>query len=273
MVLIVSFVALAVLWPEPKLTGDRWRPLPGPLGRVLGSRPVEIACGAIGVVLLALVIVAGLAGTQSPFDNFAPSFVFIIFWVGLVFVSALFGNVFAGFSPWRALGRATAGSHTRARRAAAAPPALSRAARALARGGRAAGLHLDRARLRVGRGAADAGHRGARLHARDARGPGRLRGRDLDAPRRGVRRVLRPVLAHLSVRAARPRGGPAPAAGGPAAARRGAGNGRARARDDRHRHVRRPQPGPALERPDRRRGDRHAPAGGHARAGGWASRS
>ena len=52
LVLIVSFVALAVLWPEPKLTGYRWRPLPGPLGRVPGSRPVEIACGAIGVVLL-----------------------------------------------------------------------------------------------------------------------------------------------------------------------------------------------------------------------------
>ena len=115
LVLIVSFVALAVLWPEPKLTGDRWRPLPGPLARVPGSRPVEIVCGAIGVVLLVLVLVAGFAGTQSPFDNFAPSFVFIVFWVGLVFVSALFGNVFASFSPWRALGRATGWVLTRAR--------------------------------------------------------------------------------------------------------------------------------------------------------------
>ena len=51
MVLLVSFVALALLWPEPKLTRDRWRPLPGPLGRLLGSRPLEIACGAVGVVL------------------------------------------------------------------------------------------------------------------------------------------------------------------------------------------------------------------------------
>ena len=29
MVLVISFVALAILWPEPKLEGDRWRPLPG----------------------------------------------------------------------------------------------------------------------------------------------------------------------------------------------------------------------------------------------------
>ena len=115
LVLLVSFVALALLWPEPKLTADRWRPLPGALGRAPGSRPVEIACGAIGVVLLGLVVVAGLGGTQSPLDNFAPSFVFIVFWVGLVFASAVLGNVFAGFSPWRALGRATGWALTRAR--------------------------------------------------------------------------------------------------------------------------------------------------------------
>jgi hypothetical protein len=105
-VLLVSFVALALLWPEPKLTRDRWRPLPGALGRVLGSRILEIACGVVGVALLAVVVVSGLAGTQSPLDNFAPSFVFIVFWVGLVFASALFGNVFAALSPWRAIGRA-----------------------------------------------------------------------------------------------------------------------------------------------------------------------
>jgi hypothetical protein len=118
-VLLVSFVALAILWPEPKLTRDRWRPLPGALGRVLGSRVLEGLCGAAGVVLLGLVVVAGLAGTQSPLDNFAPSFIFIIFWVGLAFASALFGNLFAAFSPWRALGRATGWALTRAGR----PPA------------------------------------------------------------------------------------------------------------------------------------------------------
>jgi hypothetical protein len=115
MVLLVSFVALALLWPEPKLTADRWRPLPGRLGRILGSRALEMACGAIGVALLVLVVVAALAGTESPLNNFAPTFVFIIFWVGLAFASALFGNLFAAFSPWRALGRATGAAVRRAR--------------------------------------------------------------------------------------------------------------------------------------------------------------
>jgi hypothetical protein len=115
MVLLVSFVALALLWPDPKLTQDRWRPLPGSLGRVLGSRALEAVCGALGVALLALMVVAGLTGTESYLNNIAPTFIFIIFWVGLAFASALFGNIFAAFSPWRAIGRATGWLVSRAR--------------------------------------------------------------------------------------------------------------------------------------------------------------
>ena len=104
-VLVVSFVALAILWPQPRLEEDRWRPLPGRLGRALGSRALEIVAGAIGVGLLALVLVAGYAGTQNAASNLAPTFVFITFWVGIAFASVLFGDVFRAFNPWRALGR------------------------------------------------------------------------------------------------------------------------------------------------------------------------
>jgi hypothetical protein len=105
MVLVVSFVALAILWPEPKLERDRWRPLPAELGRLFGSRPVEVLCGAIGVFLLGVVVYAGLRGTQSPTANFAPTFVYVIFWLALVPASVLFGDVFKAFNPWRAIGR------------------------------------------------------------------------------------------------------------------------------------------------------------------------
>ena len=55
-VLVVSFVALAVLWPQPRLQdGGGFRPLPAGLSRVLTSRVVEVLCGAIGVALLFLV--------------------------------------------------------------------------------------------------------------------------------------------------------------------------------------------------------------------------
>jgi hypothetical protein len=108
MVLVVSFVALAILWPDPRLQQEGWRPLPRGLGRRLTSRPVEIACGAIGVFLLGLVIYSGLRGTQTATANFATTFIYVIFWLGLVPASVLLGDVFKAFNPWRAIGRAVA---------------------------------------------------------------------------------------------------------------------------------------------------------------------
>lgn len=107
LVLIASFVALAVLWPKPKLEDGGWRPLPYGFGRILASRPLEIACGVGGVFLLGVVIWSGFAGTEIAFENAAPTFVYVVFWLGLVPVSVLFGDVFRAFNPWRALGRAT----------------------------------------------------------------------------------------------------------------------------------------------------------------------
>jgi len=100
-VLVISFFALAVLWPTPRLEQDNWRPLV----RGWVSRPLEVLWGAIGVFLLVVTIIAGYVGSGSALDNWAPTFVMITFWVGLVFVSILFGDVFKALSPWRALGR------------------------------------------------------------------------------------------------------------------------------------------------------------------------
>jgi hypothetical protein len=106
-VLVVSFVALAVLWPEPKLATAGFRPLPR-LSAVLSSRPVEIACGAAGVLLLGFTVYAGYSGVQTATANFAPTFVYVTFWLGLVAASVLFGDVYRAFNPWRACGRAVA---------------------------------------------------------------------------------------------------------------------------------------------------------------------
>jgi hypothetical protein len=103
-VLVISFVALAALWPKPRMEGESsFKPIPG--GALLGSRAVEVVCGALGVALLAVVLLAGYVGSGVALDNFAPTFILITFWVGLVFASAIFGDVFKAFSPWRAIGR------------------------------------------------------------------------------------------------------------------------------------------------------------------------
>lgn len=107
-VLVVSFVALAVLWPQPRLQDGGVRPLHAGLSRALSNPVVEVVCGAIGVALLLLVVYSGLSGAQVATANFAPNFVFVVFWVGLVPVSILLGDVFRAFNPWRALGRMVA---------------------------------------------------------------------------------------------------------------------------------------------------------------------
>jgi hypothetical protein len=103
-VLVASFAALAALWPKPRLEEPAWRPLGG-FGRVVASVPVQIVCGVIGVALLVVTVWAGWFGRQGGQDNFAPTFVYVVFWVGLVFASLFFGDVFRALSPWRAVGR------------------------------------------------------------------------------------------------------------------------------------------------------------------------
>jgi hypothetical protein len=120
-VLVVSFVALAVLWPQPRLAGAAFRPLPA-LSRILDSAPVQVLCGALGVFLLGVTVWAGLEGVQTPSANLAPTFVYVIFWLGLVAVSVLLGNVFRAFNPWRALGRAVSWIARTAARAPMPPP-------------------------------------------------------------------------------------------------------------------------------------------------------
>lgn len=113
-VLIVSFVLLAAMWSKPKLAVDRWRALPPVLGRALVGPACAAALGVIGVALLAVVLWSGLAGRQSVQYNFSPTFVYVIFWVGLVAVSVVFGDVFRGLNPWRAVARSVAWLMTRA---------------------------------------------------------------------------------------------------------------------------------------------------------------
>jgi hypothetical protein len=102
-VLVISFFALAVLWPQPRLEHDDWRPLPG--GRAFASLPMQVLCGAIGVGLWVVTVLAGFIGAGTALDNWAPTFILIIFWVGMVFASILFGDVYRAFSPFRAIGR------------------------------------------------------------------------------------------------------------------------------------------------------------------------
>jgi hypothetical protein len=112
-VLVVSFFALSAGWRSPRFEQLHERPLGAGVSRVLLGLPVQILCGAIGVFLLGLAVYAGLEGTEAPDRNFALTFIFVTCWLGFPFFSAIFGDLFRPFNPWRAVGR-VAGSGFRA---------------------------------------------------------------------------------------------------------------------------------------------------------------
>lgn len=95
--LVLSFAALGVLWRTPRLVGERLR--------ALFSVPVaalRVLLGALGLALFVVVFAAALVGERSVGTNIAPTFIWVIFWLGLVPLTILVGNVWAWLNPWRA---------------------------------------------------------------------------------------------------------------------------------------------------------------------------
>jgi hypothetical protein len=99
-VLVISFVALSTLWREPQLQDQHARAL------FRLPPPLEWLASLVGVGLFAVVLYSGFAGAQVPNANFSPTFIYVLFWVGIPVASVLFGDVFRALSPWRSCARA-----------------------------------------------------------------------------------------------------------------------------------------------------------------------
>ena len=109
-VLVLSFGLLSVAWTQARLQEENWRPVPGWLSTTVLHPVTQVVCGAIGVGLWFLVLYAGFRGIEDPTQNFSVIFVFYTFWLGMVLLSVLLGDVFRAFNPWRAIGRALSGA-------------------------------------------------------------------------------------------------------------------------------------------------------------------
>jgi hypothetical protein len=70
-------------------------------------RALEILAGAFGVAAFVIVLYAGYAGAQVATGNLAPTVIYVVFWVGIPFASALLGDVFRAINPWLAIGNAS----------------------------------------------------------------------------------------------------------------------------------------------------------------------
>jgi hypothetical protein len=103
--LIISFVALSTLWREPRFEHRRQQPArPSALQSLLTSRTLEWTVRLLALAFF-LVVMAASSMRASVRDTIGPIVVFAWFWVGLAFVSAILGNVWATLSPFDTIGR------------------------------------------------------------------------------------------------------------------------------------------------------------------------
>jgi hypothetical protein len=104
-VVAVSFIIAALFLRSGELGARRRaRDISHSLfARILNAAPVRVVFKLFSVCLLLLILISGLSGEQDPSENFAPIFIWVIWWVGLAYIAAFIGNVWDGVNPWRVL--------------------------------------------------------------------------------------------------------------------------------------------------------------------------
>ena len=98
----LSFVVIALFTRRPLWRGSyprvnlfRFR-----IFRAIAHPGILFACRLLSVGVFVLILLAGIFGTQNPFKNIAPTAVWVIWWVGLAYISALLGDLWALINPW-----------------------------------------------------------------------------------------------------------------------------------------------------------------------------
>jgi hypothetical protein len=103
-VLVISFVALAVLWPEPRLQdGPRHD-----VARLTVRRGwVLPTLGLIALLLVIGQLIPPLFGleTDPTRPTIAPVLVWVVFWLVVPFAGAVIGDWYTDINPWRTLAR------------------------------------------------------------------------------------------------------------------------------------------------------------------------
>ncbi|WP_369132727.1 hypothetical protein [Modestobacter sp. I12A-02662] len=100
---VVSFAALGLLWPEPRLRADAGRPLPVAVQAAVDHPVTTGVLRAVVLVATAVVVAVALAGPALPEANLGVYGFYVTFWVGLVPVSLLLGPVWRRVNPLRTL--------------------------------------------------------------------------------------------------------------------------------------------------------------------------
>ena len=99
----LSFVVMAIFLKDD---GDRHEAvafdlLSVPVLRWMGYSWLLNTLRLLSLAVFTLLLAAGFWGNLDPFLNIAPTFVWVIWWVGMAFVSALIGNLWDLLNPWK----------------------------------------------------------------------------------------------------------------------------------------------------------------------------
>lgn len=101
-VLVISFLALGLLWPTPRLQDG-----PRETGRAVVApvRGLLATLGLLGLFLVIGQIVPPLLGLEREIvrPTIAPVMVWVVFWLIVPFLGALIGNWYTDLNPWRTL--------------------------------------------------------------------------------------------------------------------------------------------------------------------------
>lgn len=102
--LVVSFVALGLLWKQPRLRSEDGRLLPITVALALDSAPVRAVFVALSLLVTGWTLAALLFGRDNA-NNPVPSVVYVWLWIGLAFGSMVFGGFWRLVNPVRWLRR------------------------------------------------------------------------------------------------------------------------------------------------------------------------
>ncbi len=98
----LSFVVMAFFLTKQHVGGTAprvraWR-ISSMTGFAYTAVRTALECLSVGIFLL--IIATGFFGSEEPAHNFAPVMVWVVWWVGMAFVSALLGDLWRLINPW-----------------------------------------------------------------------------------------------------------------------------------------------------------------------------
>lgn len=96
--LVISFVALRILWPRPRLDAAARGRVLAPAFE-LAARILRAEFQVVALALFAVTMVAAWVGPDSVADNVAPTALYIALWVGMPVLSAVVGDVWRRANP------------------------------------------------------------------------------------------------------------------------------------------------------------------------------